>query len=193
MIFHKKNKYDLIMSIGEACFCSQSLRYRNLQRYSYPLDWGFGGDFEKRLSIIKNKFDEHFKKEFLECLDFYDDNRFIVYNKITDFYFNHDFYINKGSWEEQYGYNKAKYDRRIKRVLELLSSRKKKKILLVFIEVPVKKEDGYSEYSLEEIQVKVEYGRLIVNGEKLRLIQLNAEQLVIFGRIGSIRPMEDGQ
>lgn len=52
---------------------------------------------------------------------------------------------------------------------------------------------GVIAYSLEEIQVKVEYGRLVVNGEKLRLIQLNAEQLVIFGRIGSIRPMEDGQ
>ena len=84
MIFHKKNKYDLIMSIGEACFCSQSLRYRNLQRYSYPLDWGFGGNFEKRLSIVKNKFDEHFKKEFLECLDFYDD---VFPNPVSTFRF----------------------------------------------------------------------------------------------------------
>lgn len=52
---------------------------------------------------------------------------------------------------------------------------------------------GVLAYSLEEIQVKVEYGRLVVSGEKLRLLQLNAEQLVIFGRIESIRPMGGGQ
>lgn len=42
----KKEKYDLILSIGEACSCTQALRKSNLQIFSYPFDWLFGASFE---------------------------------------------------------------------------------------------------------------------------------------------------
>ncbi len=46
---------------------------------------------------------------------------------------------------------------------------------------------GVLAYSLEEIQVKVKYGKLSVTGDNLRLLQLSREQLVITGRIDGIQ------
>lgn len=46
---------------------------------------------------------------------------------------------------------------------------------------------GVLAYSLEEIQVKVKYGKLSVTGDNLRLLQLSKEQLVITGRIDGIQ------
>lgn len=48
---------------------------------------------------------------------------------------------------------------------------------------------GVLAYSLEEIQVKVAYGKLVVTGQNLQLLQLNAEQLVISGNIDALHPI----
>lgn len=45
---------------------------------------------------------------------------------------------------------------------------------------------GVVAYSLEEIQVKVCYGKLSVVGQCLKFMQINKEQLVITGQIESI-------
>ena len=46
---------------------------------------------------------------------------------------------------------------------------------------------GVLAYSLEEIQIKVSYGRLVIHGEQLMLLQMSKEQLVITGRIDSVQ------
>ena len=46
---------------------------------------------------------------------------------------------------------------------------------------------GVLAYSLEEIQVKVTYGKLCVFGSGLKLLQLTREQLVINGQIDAVK------
>ncbi len=48
---------------------------------------------------------------------------------------------------------------------------------------------GVLAYSLEEIYVKVTYGKIVITGKNLHLLQLNGEQLVISGSIDTIQPM----
>lgn len=45
---------------------------------------------------------------------------------------------------------------------------------------------GVLAYSLEEIQIKVSYGKLSVTGTQLKLLEMNREQLVIQGNIDSL-------
>ncbi len=42
---------------------------------------------------------------------------------------------------------------------------------------------GVLAYSPEKIEVKVEYGKVCVEGENLKLMEMSREQLVIYGRI----------
>jgi len=46
---------------------------------------------------------------------------------------------------------------------------------------------GVLGYSPNEIQVKVSFGRIKVDGDKMELIQMNREQLVIKGMIYSVQ------
>lgn len=46
---------------------------------------------------------------------------------------------------------------------------------------------GVLAYSLNEIQIKVTYGKLSVTGNNLKLMQLNREQLVITGSIDNLQ------
>ena len=128
----KRRKYDLIISIGEVCYCSSSIRKFNLQKYSYPFDWVFGADLESRINIIKNKFSNFFELKDLEY-KYSQDNLYVIHNNRTGINFIHDFLISKGPWKGQYNEVCAKYERRCDRVLDLLTSNQKKKILLVYI------------------------------------------------------------
>ena len=46
---------------------------------------------------------------------------------------------------------------------------------------------GVLAYSLEEIQIKVAYGKLCVTGKELTLMQMNSDQLVIKGSIDTLQ------
>lgn len=45
---------------------------------------------------------------------------------------------------------------------------------------------GVTEYGGEKIQIKMRYGCLCICGDRLELARMNAEQLIISGRIDSI-------
>ena len=45
---------------------------------------------------------------------------------------------------------------------------------------------GVLAYSLEEIQIKVSYGKISVIGKNLKIMQMSREQLAIVGRIVEI-------
>ena len=55
--------------------------------------------------------------------------------------------------------------------------------------VLIENHSGILAYSLEEIQVKVSYGKLIIKGQKLQLLQMNGDQLVINGKIDVLQPI----
>ena len=53
--------------------------------------------------------------------------------------------------------------------------------------VLVENHQGILAYSLEEIQVKVAYGRLLIYGTKLMIAQMSCDQIVITGQIRSLQ------
>ena len=46
---------------------------------------------------------------------------------------------------------------------------------------------GVLAYGLEEIQVKMSYGKAIISGQCLSISQLSAEQLVVCGQISAVQ------
>ena len=74
----KKEKYDLIVSLGAQCSCSQLLRSLNLQDYSFPFDWLGGGELKTRVNLVINNFKDFLNLEDLE----------LIGNKIQSIEFN---------------------------------------------------------------------------------------------------------
>lgn len=138
-IMHKIKKYDLIVSIGEACSCTTALRDSRLQFKSYPMDWLFGSDFIGRCKIVASRFHRFID---IQDLEYVYSERSIscdaYHNKYNDLTFNHDF--EKGRpLKETYTKVSEKYERRISRLLETLD--KQNRVLVVYIETPIKNHD----------------------------------------------------
>lgn len=133
-IMHKRQKYDLIFSMGAACSCSSSLRSAELQVASYPFDWLFGSDFCGRADIIANDFKRFIDKKDLEFAFSVRSIRCDAYhNKYNDLTFNHDFEKGK-DLSETYDAISEKYSRRINRLLSTIQNANK--TLIVYIETP---------------------------------------------------------
>lgn len=94
----------------------------NLNNYTYTIE------------VLKNKFKDYFRKDYLEftCLDQFN-NTDVYRNKYTKLSFIHDFPHNSQScFDKIYEVSKKKYDRRIKRILGKL--KKRTKICLIYVE-----------------------------------------------------------
>lgn len=132
-----KEKFDLIISLGAACSCTQTLRAFNLQDYSYPFNWMYGTDFYGRCKILADNFYRFIKKEDLIFKEKAESmNRDIYYNEYNKLTFNHDF-ISGVEFNKMHKEVEEKYKRRINRLLKKI--KKSKKILMVYIETPDKK------------------------------------------------------
>lgn len=126
--------YDLIISIGEACSCTQCLRLFKLQDFSYPFDWLWGSTFTKRIDIISSQFENFINKEDLVFSHPEKPISCNAYKNISNgLVFNHDFPQNV-AFDIAYKEVRAKYDRRIKRLLEKINN--SQKVLFVYMELP---------------------------------------------------------
>jgi len=130
-----KRKFDLFVSIGAGCSCASALKDAALRYYSYPFDWLFGADFLDRIKILTDNFENWLEKDYLtkigsrtspEPCDIYK-------NIKTGIVFNHDFPIDT-PLEDSFSNVKAKYDRRIERLIKQIES--SKSVLFVYIEIP---------------------------------------------------------
>lgn len=135
-MFFKKQKYDLVFGVGEACSCSSTLRRANLQIRSYPFDWLFGSTFLGRVKILTEDFKNLLNLEDMVCTG----NNGIPHhlcdiytNKVTGIGFNHDFLhgVNPLDIIDEIT---QKYSRRGKRLLE--SAKTSTNILAVWIDSP---------------------------------------------------------
>ncbi len=126
----KNNKYQCIFSVGSACFIATALENAGLRNFSGPFDWMYGSTLSQRFEIFIKKFAHFFDKQDLKYIgpdikgDAYKNNR-------TGLTFNHDFAIGS-DFNTTYPSVKAKYDRRIKRVVDLISGGAK--TLIVYAE-----------------------------------------------------------
>lgn len=130
-----KEKFDLIISLGEDCACTSYLRKFNLQNASYPFDWLTRADFKTRIELLLTDFKDFLNKEDLKLLEkpknAIVDNKCNYYENLkTGFYFYHDFYSDF-EFNEIYDVVFEKYKRRIKRLYERI--KKSKKVLFVWL------------------------------------------------------------
>ena len=146
-------KYDVIFSLGSACLCSQTLRKLHLQFCSYPLDWITGDDFSNRIDLLASGFKDFFNKEDFALHPEWKETKTDVYkNKRTGIIFPHDFPRNI-PLESSYPDVKAKYDRRISRLIGNIE--KNDRILIVYIDKPAKEQNAVSDETLKNGHARI--------------------------------------
>ena len=133
--------YDFVFGLGRACACTQSLRSAGLQLLSLPWDWityqltPQGPDLLLRVDVIASGFAGWFEEEDLKFVRKNPESGKDLYiNKRTKIIYPHDFTPDI-PLHEAYPAIKAKYDRRVKRFLQLLSEAKSS-ILAVYMDTP---------------------------------------------------------
>lgn len=137
----KKNIYDIIYSIGYNCACASNLNRFHLRKTSGPFDWLYKASFEQRYEILINDFANFLNKDDLEKMeknsDAIKEDEYCDYyrNKANNLIFLHDFPVGK-SLDVSFDEVKQKYNRRIKRFIENVSS--KKQVLLVWYALGMK-------------------------------------------------------
>lgn len=126
-------EYDLAFSLGFSCGCTQSLRAAGLQFASYPFDWVGSPGLIKSVRMLVSDFAGWLEADDLELWDVRRAPLFsrVYRNARTGFGFPHDF-PSALSFEEAYVSCKARYDRRIARLLATLAS--SRRVLAVYVE-----------------------------------------------------------
>lgn len=126
-----KKKYDLVIPLGNACSCSQTLRGAGLQLLSFPFDWVGPGsvdtevplDLGKRVRAICDGIDSWLKAEDFELFADSGEQATTEFyrNNMLKFVFLHDFPKNV-PFEIAYPEVRAKYLRRFNRLHQLLEN-----------------------------------------------------------------------
>ena len=151
-----KRKYDVMISIGEACTCTETLRKANLVHQSYPFDWNTGINVSDKVDIIVNDFKDFFNKEDSEPTGKITGRRgkesYLYIDKINKMHFVHDFPITQ-NFDEAYEISYERYQRRIKRFYDVIHN--SQKTLLVFIEYQLSESPLQNKEDLIEIYNKL--------------------------------------
>ncbi len=154
--------YDVAISLGQYCITSTALRRCKLQDISMVFDWSGGvipekcgrGGLEGKVDLILNNFEHFFEYEDLQNRgnnkedDF--KNLWIV-NKRTGLQYRHDFHSSK-TIEDSYLEVKNKYDRRAKRLLEVINN--SHRILFVYMSREGNFENEFLILQQEKLQKK---------------------------------------
>lgn len=150
-----KEKYDFIVSIGEACICSESLRKSLMQIKSYPFDWLLSHDIFTNLDVVLNDFQDFLNKDYLiKTIENKpnDDNKknwsYVYKNTKYQLDFIHDFKYGV-DFEENYKNVLNKYQRRINRFYKSIEDAKS--VLFVYIERPK------TDVQIQELDLLVDY------------------------------------
>ena len=129
-------KYDLILPLGEACSCSQSLRTAGLQFASFPWDWIATHDIRKLVEMDCSCGKDFMRKEDMVKLEPKGDHPMDFYHNVRlDIYHNHDF--PRGvPLDTSFPAVAEKYARRFRRQDNLLRAAQRP-VLLLRIDSPI--------------------------------------------------------
>jgi hypothetical protein len=129
-------KFDLILPVGQACSCSQSLRTAGLQFASFPWDWIATRDIRKCIESDCSCGKDFMRKEELVRLEPRGDHPMDFYrNTRINICYNHDF--PRGvPLDESFPAVAAKYERRFARQDRLIRGARKP-VLLLRIDSPI--------------------------------------------------------
>ena len=129
-------EYDFAFSCGYSCGITQALRSANMQFASLPFDWMSTPSILKAAKMLASGFAHWMDREDLELVDVRHSgiNKRVYFNRRTGFAFVHDFSLFQ-TVDEAYAFESKKYERRIRRMDELL--RASRKVLAVAVEWPI--------------------------------------------------------
>lgn len=128
-------KYDLIISLGEDCAATSSLRRNKLQLASFPFDWLTKASFSQRVDLLVSEFQNFLNIEDLKLLpkpeNVRSDTKCDYYENVkTGFYHYHDFPTGVDI-QKSFPVVKEKYERRIQRLYSNIA--KSNKILFIWL------------------------------------------------------------
>ncbi len=142
----QKKTYDLILPLGEACSCTETLREAGLQHLSFPFDWISYADPDGerakhdmlyRARDVSGRFRGWFRPEDFTLVSTTQGNGKDVYvNRTLDLVFNHDFPSGM-EFRRAFELVNARYRKRGARLLKILDAARR--VLIVRMERPCDK------------------------------------------------------
>ncbi len=161
-----KGNYDAIYSLGDVCLAALQLRKNNLRPFAGPLDWMSSPSLPNVSRLLKNRFKGYMDKANLVPSGYstgVDSKE--QYLCLTDTGYqiisSHDFKASQNTFTNLASYPevRAKFDRRIKKFLNILSNGKR----ILFIRTEGTFEEVLELDSVLSELVKNEYAILLVN------------------------------
>ncbi|MBY0090734.1 peptidase [Priestia aryabhattai] len=156
-----KGNYDAIFSLGDLCLTAIQLRENNLRPFSGVLDWVASPSLETVNRLLQNRFSNFLDLSNLKPIKYVSEWDLFVLDEVNNIGFNHDFKTDKNTLTHLGGYPevKEKYDRRIQRFLEKMST--SQRILFVRTEATLKEVQELE--SILSGMVKNDFRILVVN------------------------------
>ena len=131
-------RYDLVIPLGTACLCANSLKDAGLRYRSLPFDWVSGGTILSRSMMMVEGFKNWLELSEMEYVGEMNGEyklKAIYRNRLTDINFVHDFLAEAKDFARDFKRVQDKYARRIARLYELC--KRSQRILFVWIDYPV--------------------------------------------------------
>lgn len=136
-----KMKYDLVVGFGPACSCSQTLRRAGLQLLSFPFDWigpvfgnpEWNNDLRRRADLLVSGLTNKLRQEDFIYNGDHTNGKARYFNTRLGLIFLHDFPIGE-PLEQSFPSVIAKYERREKRLIELIG--RSKRVLVMRLDRP---------------------------------------------------------
>ncbi|MFL0499089.1 DUF1796 family putative cysteine peptidase [Priestia megaterium] len=119
-----KGNYDAIFSLGDLCLTAIQLRENNLRPFAGVLDWVASPSLGTVNRLLQNRFSNFLDPSNLKPIKYVSQWDLFVLDEVNNIGFNHDFKTDKNTLTHLGGYPevKEKYDRRIQRFLEKMST-----------------------------------------------------------------------
>lgn len=113
-------EYDGIFSLGELCLSSIQLERCGLRPFAGPLDWMSTPALADVNRLFANRFEGFMNRDHLVYVQHASDKLLLVREQVYNAFSNHDFFVHRNHPDllEDYPAVKAKYDRRIARLLD---------------------------------------------------------------------------
>jgi Putative papain-like cysteine peptidase (DUF1796) len=156
-----KGEYDAVYSLGHLCLGALQMRKFNLRPFSGVLDWVGSPNLANISHLIAHDFENFLNLSHLQPVKYISPTDLYVWDSYYDIGFNHDFKTDKNTLEHLGGFYevKEKYNRRIQRFNEKLTSSKR----ILFIRTEGSKEDIAVLQQILAYKCKADFEILVVN------------------------------
>ena len=168
----------IFIPLGNSCSISYNLKVNNLRKFAYPFDWVRIQNLNNISLLIQNNFDG-----FLDLSKFrfkYFSNKFNVNNKFESYIYSNEyctFFHDFDNYIEKFDASIfiKKYERRIKRFLEVIKSNNK----LIFIREEFGKINKNKIYNfisvIKNINPKIDFYLIIITNKYIEFEDINVK------------------